>query len=118
MNTNNFRLIKIWSSRTGAMVEVFKEHEKAINDLLVVDNYLISCSEDMYVIIWDTDKLEIVKTLKFDEPIQRVVIYEKSVQIKNTQLSRNYKVIIASSQSGTNYMFDLHAVLNAARKSN
>jgi hypothetical protein len=99
------------------MIEVFKDHEKAINDLLVVDSYLISCSEDMSVFIWDTEKLEMVKSLQFDEPIQRVVVYEKTIQIKNTQLTRNLKVIIASSQSGKNYLFDLNAVLMASRKS-
>ena len=99
------------------MVEAFKEHEKPVNDLLVVDDYLISCSEDMSVIVWDTKKLAMVKSLQFDEPILRVVLYEATVNIRKTPLTRKVKVIIASSQSGKNYLFDLNALLFHTRKS-
>ena len=88
------------------MVETFKDHEKAINDLLVINDYLISCSDDMSVKIWDTVKLELVKSLQFDECIVKFISYETKIIISKTSMTKKINVIIASSNSGKNYLFD------------
>jgi WD40 repeat protein len=98
----NTRLIKIWSSRTGALVEIFKSHERAVNDTCVVANYLISCSEDKSVKIWDTKSLSLLNTLNFGESVIRVSSYKYGT----------HDIIIACSETGKVFTFDLHKALN------
>lgn len=100
-------VIKIWSSRTGALVEIFKSHEKAINDTLLIKGHLISCSEDMSVKIWDVERLSLVKTLNFDESIGNVLSYD----YLNKKTKKNQTIIIASSVSGKLFIFDLNKII-------
>lgn len=98
---DNNGLIKIWSTQTGQLIDIFKIHEKAVNDILLVEQYLISCSEDQSVGIWDTKSLQIKKMFNFDESIVRVVEYDYSA---NNEI---HHIIIISSLSGKIYFFDL-----------
>jgi hypothetical protein len=94
-------LIKIWSSQTGALVDIFKSHERAVNDTCVVSNYLISCSEDKSVKIWDLKALSLLKTLNFGEPVIRVSSY----RYEGTD------IIIACSETGKVFIFELQKAL-------
>ena len=99
---DNNGLIKIWSTLTGQLIDVFKCHEKPVNDILLIQDFLISCSEDQTMIIWDTKLLQLKKIYNFDESIVRVVDYEYSDH------SIVHHIIIASSLSGKLYIIDLN----------
>jgi WD40 repeat protein len=97
-----FSLIKIWNSMTGALVEIFKSHERAVNDTCIVENYLITCSEDKSVKIWDLRTLSLLKTINFGEPVIRVSNYRYAAN----------NIIIACSETGKIFTFDLASALN------
>ena len=99
---DNNGLIKIWSTLTGQLIDVFKYHDKPVNDILLIKDFLISCSEDQTMVIWDTKFLQLKKIYNFDESIVRVVDYEYSLH------SIVHHVIIASSLSGKLYIIDLN----------
>ncbi len=87
-------------------MEVFKSHDKAVNDTLVVREYLISCSEDKSVKIWHTKNLIHLKTLNFGEPIIRISSYDYTTK-ENT-----IRMIIAISSAGKIYAFNIEYVIN------
>lgn len=64
------------SSRTGCLIEVFKSHEKAINDLKQIDEYLISVSEDRGIGFWHLKKLKLLSILYLDEAIIQISNYQ------------------------------------------
>ena len=98
---DNNGVIKIWSTRTGALIDVFKNHDKPINELFCYYDYLISCSDDQNVIIWNTKTLRIEKTYTFNESIVRLVGFEYKYLTKIKHL------IIVISISGKIYYLSL-----------
>jgi WD40 repeat protein len=128
---DNNGLIKIWSSRTGALVEIFNSHNDAINDILLHGNFLISCSDDSSVKIWDVEKLCLVKTINFGEPIISVICYEflanithknssnlSSANLNTSQNNNLVPVIICSSSDGKIFLFNLNTVIQKLSQKN
>jgi WD40 repeat protein len=69
-------LIKVWSTHTGALVDIFKFHSDPINDILFIgDNYLLSCSDDKNVVVWDVNALQLVQVYSFSECISALICY-------------------------------------------
>ncbi len=83
--------------------------------------YLISCSDDKSVIIWDVQSLTLLKGLNFEDLIVNVISYDyypKSVTCTK-HISNNIepkKVIIASSVSGKLFIFELEKIIRESCK--
>ncbi|MCQ2817211.1 MAG: hypothetical protein MJ252_08105 [archaeon] len=98
---DNNGLIKIWSTITGQLIESYKVHDKPINDIIVTGKkYLISCSEDQTMAIFDLNSLSLVKIYNFDEMLIQLSEYKynltksKITKIKKNQLKPKNKIII------------------------
>ena len=99
---DNNGVIKIWSTQTGMLIDVFKNHDKPINELFYYHNYLISCSEDQSVIIWNTKILQMEKIYNFEESIVRLVGFD--YKNENSPIKH---ILIIISISGKIYFLSL-----------
>ena len=99
---DNNGVIKIWSTKTGILIDVFKNHDKPINELFYYHSYLISCSEDQSIIVWNIKILQMEKIYNFEESIVRLVGFD----YKNGKKSIKHILIIISI-SGKIYFISL-----------
>ena len=98
---DNNGLIKIFSTKTGQLIDIFNHHSSPVNDLIYYNNFLISCSEDQTVNIYNINSLELINTYEFDESIIRICGYDYFFNNKNK------KIILVCSQSGKIYYINL-----------
>lgn len=98
-------MIKLWSKTTGGLIEIFKFHEKAINDLIQIKDYLISVSDDRGIGFWSIKKLKLLSSLYLDEAIIRVLTYQFKAKSNTT-----VDVLIFCSANGKIYFINFEEV--------
>jgi len=77
--------------------------------MIVVNSFLISCSEDKTVCIWNIKTLKLVQTICLDEAILRVIDYKYIFHGKDKDEKEDRAILIITTISGVLYTVDLDA---------
>jgi len=76
--------------------------------MIVVGVFLVTCSEDRTICIWNTKTLKLVQTVGFDEAILRVIEYKYKVpgiKVSGEHLIKT--ILVLSTVKGVMYTIDL-----------
>ena len=98
-------LIKIWSASNGLLLNSLKGHTMAINAIEInyTNEYLASCSNDGFVMVWDLASGRPITALKedLDEPILVLLFFQ----------GRSDEFLIAASEKGNAYIYKMHDIM-------
>jgi hypothetical protein len=85
-NGEIFQLIK----KTNVLEPISKNkeenHKRKINDMVLVKDELISCSNDNYIKRWNLEKNELIDMIKYETPIKKIINQENEKKVYFIQL--------------------------------
>lgn len=72
--------IKIWNLETYECIQVLEGHSEKIYYLeLTIDGYLLSCSYDCTVKLWEMESGKMLKSISFNKPVYCVKVVDENV---------------------------------------
>lgn len=76
--------LKVWDLNYGKCAQVLAGHQGKINCIMLIpDGYVLTCSDDCTMKVWDLGKNSCVRTIKFDDKIKFILPYDKNNILDN-----------------------------------
>ena len=97
--------IRVWKAKTGEVLYTNKDHQGTVHTLALSPDgkTLASGSQDMTVKIFDASRIKCIKTINFDQSVERVTFASSEVLLVGPEVSRAVSIDLSSGNTLVEY---------------